>query len=78
MPDDFDIGPLEPGRAADSDVRRITFAAARVADHAARELALLVRATQVPDDRHARELELEADVAYRDLVALTEEHGLGR
>ena len=77
MQDDLDIGPPEPQRPGDPEIRRITFAASRVADHAARELALLVRATQVPDDRHARELELEADVAYRDLVALTEEHGLG-
>jgi hypothetical protein len=78
MPDDIDIGPPDPGRAADLEVRRITYAAARVADHAARELALLVRATQVRDDRRARELEYEADIAYRDLIALSEEHGLSR
>jgi hypothetical protein len=63
-------------RASDLEVRRISFAASRVADHAARELALLVRATQAGDDLLARELEYQADVAYRDLIAISEEHGL--
>ena len=76
MADDLD--PRGPDHVSDLDVRRITFAASRVADHAARELALLVRATQTGDDDRARELEYEADIAYRDLIALTEEHGLIR
>jgi len=69
--------PLGP-ESADLDARRIAFAAQRVAAHAERELALLDRATRAKDDRRARQLELEADVAYRDVVALTEEHGLLR
>jgi hypothetical protein len=59
-------------------VRRITFAAARIADHAARELTLLERARRIQDETRARELEYEAGAAHRDSVALTEEHGLGR
>ena len=76
MADRYD--PREPGQAADMDVRRITFAASRIADHAARELALLERARRVEDDERARKLEYEAGAAHRDSVALTEEHGLGR
>jgi hypothetical protein len=70
--------PREPEHAADPEVRRITYAASRIADHAARELSLLKRARWVQDGRRARELEYEAGVAHRDSVALTEEHGLGR
>jgi hypothetical protein len=62
----------------EQEARRIEFAARRVAQHADRELALLTRATlEVSDDR-ARQLEVEADVAYRDFVALIREHGLDR
>jgi hypothetical protein len=70
--------PREPEHAADMEVRRITFAAARIADHAERELALLKRARVVGDIARARELEYEAGTAHRDSIALTEEHGLGR
>lgn len=76
MSDRYD--PREPEHAADMEVRRITFAAARIADHAKRELALLKRARAVDDVTRARELEFEAGAAHRDSVALTEEHGLGR
>jgi len=64
--------------AAEHEAKRITFAAARAAEHAERELSLLVRATQTADDLAARELEYEADTAYRDFVAIKEEHGLDR
>jgi hypothetical protein len=67
-----------PDPRTTAEVRRITFAAARIADHAARELALLERATQARDARRARELEYEAGTAHRDSIALTEEHGLER
>jgi hypothetical protein len=70
--------PREPGHAADMEVRRITFAASRIADHAARELALLKHARRVEDGERARELEYQAGAAHRDSVALTEEHGLGQ
>ena len=46
--------------------------------HADRELTLLTRATEAASDVSARQLECEADAAYRDFVALIEEHGLGR
>jgi hypothetical protein len=64
--------------AVEHEAKRITFAAARAAEHAERELSLLVRATQTADDLAARELEYEADTAYRDFVAIQEEHGLNR
>jgi hypothetical protein len=76
MPDGVDHDPFEPECTAALEEQRIRFAAARVADHAERELSLLERATQVQDDRRARELEYQADVAYRDCIAITEEHGL--
>jgi hypothetical protein len=61
---------------AQKEARRVAFAAARIAEHADRELALLTRATEVADDLHARQLESAADTAYRDFIALIEEHGL--
>jgi hypothetical protein len=70
--------PREPEHVADADTRRITFAAARIADHAERELELLDRARHAEDARRARELEYRAGTAHRDSIALTEEHGLGR
>jgi hypothetical protein len=74
MPDRFDQDAL----LAENDAKRITFAAARVAQHADRELALLTRASHATSDARARELECEADGAYRDFIALIEEHGLAR
>jgi hypothetical protein len=70
--------PREPERAADAEVRRITYAASRIADLAARELSLLKRARVAQDHTRARMLEFEAGAAHRDSIALTEEHGLGR
>ena len=63
---------------AEQEARRIAFAAARIAEHADRELALLSRATEAESDLSARRLEGEADGAYRDFIALIEEHGLAR
>jgi hypothetical protein len=63
---------------ADREARRVAYAAERIAAHADRELALLIRATEAENDMSARELELEADTAYRDFIALIEEHGLRR
>ena len=74
MTDRFD----QDARLAENDAKRITFAAARVAQHADRELTLLTRATQTTSDARARQLECEADAAYRDFIALIEEHGLAR
>jgi hypothetical protein len=75
MADRFDRDAQE---AAEKEAKRIAFAAARVARHADRELSLLTRATEAASDRHARQLESEADAAYRDFIALIEEHGLAR
>jgi hypothetical protein len=61
-----------------AEQKRIAFAAERIAAHADRELSLLSRATQAKSDISARRLEGEADVAYRDFIALIEEHGLAR
>ena len=63
---------------AENDAKRIAFAARRVAEHADRELRLLTRATEAASDFRARQLESEADAAYRDFLALIEEHGLAR
>jgi hypothetical protein len=63
---------------AQNDAKRITFAASRVAEHADRELALLALATEAASDTRAQQLEADADAAYRDFVALIEEHGLAR
>jgi hypothetical protein len=61
---------------AQLEARRIAFAAARIAEHANRELVLLTRATEAESDRVARELESAAHTAYQDFLALIEEHGL--
>ena len=60
------------------DELRIQLVAKRIAMHAARELALLEQAVSTPDDDMARALEVAADTAHRDLIALTQEHGLDR
>jgi hypothetical protein len=65
---------FKPGEVAEQ--RRIAFAAARIAQHADRELTLLTRATEAESDVSARLLEYEADGAYRDFIALIQEHGL--
>ena len=74
MADRFD----RPAWDADNEARRIAYAAERIAQHADRELVLLTRATEAESDITARRLELEADAAYRDFIALIEEHGLAR
>jgi hypothetical protein len=71
MADQFD-------REAEQEARRVAFAAERVGQHADRELQLLIRATEADSDARARELECEADTAYRDFIALIKEHGLER
>ncbi len=73
MPDRF---VPEPADAAEA--RRLGYAAARIADHAAREIILLERAAQEADPVAARELEYDAGTAHRDSIALTEEHGMDR
>jgi hypothetical protein len=74
MADRFDRRAWE----ADNEARRVAYAAERIAQHADRELVLLTRATEAESDITARRLELEADAAYRDFIALIEEHGLAR
>ena len=67
---------FDPDATDSPDAKRVGYAAARIADHAARELFLLQRAAKAADRKAARQLEYEAGTAHRDCVALTEEHGL--
>jgi hypothetical protein len=76
MADRFDRDPAEPLDIRHLEAKRLDYAAARIADHAARELFLLEQAAQVTDDDLIRRLEYEAGTAHRDCVALTEEHEL--
>ena len=78
MADRYDRDPVDLARARELEGKRTAYAAARIADHAERELVMLVRANQEPDDDAARELVSKADTARLDRVALTEEHGLHR
>jgi len=73
----FDREADDAATAAEREAHRIAFAAARVAEHADRELRLLTRATEALTEARAQRLEYEADAAYRDFIALIEEHGLG-
>jgi hypothetical protein len=61
-----------------TDQLRIQLVAKRIAMHAARELRLLEQAVAADDDDMSRALEVAADVAHLDLLALTQEHGLDR
>ncbi len=63
---------------AEIEAKRIAFAAARIAEHAERELELLTKATEAASDARARQFEDEAHTAYRNFIALIEEHGLAR
>ena len=83
MPDRSERDPRNPLRPAHelqamplAERRRVAFAAARVAAHADRELYFLDLAVRAPDDDSARRLELYADAAYRDAVAMAIEHDL--
>jgi hypothetical protein len=78
MADRSDRDPTEPLDLRNLEAKRLGYAAARIADHAARELFLLERAAKATDDDAVRRLEYEAGTAHRDCVALTEEHGLDR
>ena len=78
MADRFDHDPADWLDAEHLEARRVVYAAARIADHAARERFLLERAAKAADDEAVRRLEYEAGTARRDCVALTEEHGLYR
>jgi hypothetical protein len=62
----------------DREAARVAFAATRIAAHADRELALLTRAAHADSDTVAQELEYAADGAYRDFIAMIEEHGLAQ
>jgi hypothetical protein len=69
---------FDPDATDSPEAKRVGYAAARIADHAARELSLLHRAAKAADRDAARRLEYEAGTAHRDCVALTEEHELDR
>ena len=63
-------------RLADPEDARRAFAAACVAAHEEREWHLLLLATSAPDDESAQHLEVRADDAYRDAMAVAQEHEL--
>jgi hypothetical protein len=60
------------------DSRRLAFANQRAADHIERELYFLELASDARDDDSARQLELYADTAYHDALAIITEHELDR
>jgi hypothetical protein len=76
MTDRSERDPRDPRDAGYLEAKRLGYAAARIADHAERELLLLERAAHTADQDVARELEYAAGTAHRDSIALTEEHGL--
>jgi hypothetical protein len=76
MADRFDRAPDDALDLKHLEAKRVGYAAARIANHAARELFLLERAAREADDDAASQLEYAAGTAHRDCVALTEEHGL--
>ena len=82
---DPDSDPIRAHESADtcrhsmgrsSEQARVDFAHARADEHSVRELYLLELAVNASDDDSARELELRADDAYRDALAITKEHDL--
>jgi len=58
--------------------RRVAWALARADGHSVRELYFLELAVQAPDEDSANALELYAYEAYKDALAITEEHELER
>ena len=55
---------------------RIAWAQARADEHSVRELYFLELAVRAPDEDSANALELHAYEAYKDALAIKEEHGL--
>ena len=56
----------------------VAWAEARADAHSCRELYFLELALQAPDEDSANTLELYAYEAYKDALAIKEEHGLER
>jgi hypothetical protein len=54
------------------------WAQARADEHSVRELYFLELAVRAPDEDSANALELHAYEAYKDALAIREEHGLER
>ena len=61
-----------------ADDRREAWALARADRHSVRELYFLELAVRAPDEDSANALELYAYEAYKDALAITEEHDLER
>ena len=57
---------------------RVAWAQARADEHSVRELYFLELAVRAPDEDSANALELYAYEAYKDALAIKEEHGLER
>ena len=58
--------------------RRVAWALGRADGHSVRELYFLELAVRAPDEDSANALELHAYEAYKDALAITEEHDLER
>jgi hypothetical protein len=75
-----DHGALNDAEPASTELEleatRLAFVTARVRVLERMELELLVLAVNTPDDETARRLELVADGAWRDALALNGEHEL--
>ena len=56
----------------------MAWAQARADEHSVRELVVLELAVRAPDEDSANALELYAYEAYKDALAIKEEHGLER
>jgi hypothetical protein len=65
-------------RAQAPEQPRMAWAQARADEHSVRELYFLELAVRAPDEDSANALELHAYEAYKDALAIKEEHGLER
>ena len=68
----YDAAPHHTMLKREAD--RLAFAATRVRQLAESELHLLELAVNATNDNAARQLELQADTAWRDALALSHEH----
>ena len=70
---DHDISHEQPS-ILELEAARMVFAARRVRELSALELRLLEQAVEAADDAASLRLEVEADTAWRDALALSGEH----
>ena len=70
---DHDISREQPS-SLEMEAARMVFAARRVRELSALELQLLEQAVEATDDATSLQLEVDADTAWRDALALSGEH----